>query len=119
MKKNIDKLKRIKKDRRHGRVRAKVSGDSKKLRFSVFRANRHIYGQLIDDVLGKTLVSASSLEVKTKGKKIDVAKEVGKLVAQKATLKKIKKVVFDRGGNAYHGRVKALAEGAREAGLEF
>ena len=107
------------KKRRHGRVRAKVSGDSKKLRFSVFRANRHIYGQLIDDVSGKTLVSASSLEIKSKGKKTDVAKEVGKLVAEKATAKKIKKVVFDRGGSAYHGRVKALAESAREAGLEF
>ena len=88
-------------------------------RLSVFKANRHIYAQLIDDGAGKTLAAASSLEIKSKGKKTDIAKEVGKLIASKALVKKIKAVKFDRGGFAYHGRIKALAEGAREGGLEF
>lgn len=88
-------------------------------RLAVFKANRHIYAQLIDDNAGKTLAAASSLEIKSKAKKTDIAKEVGKLVATKAIAKKIKAVKFDRGGFAYHGRVKALAEGAREGGLEF
>jgi len=87
----------------------------------VFRSLRHIYAQLIDDKEGKTLVSASDLEIKKKKgvKKTEIAKEVGKLIAKKAVAQKIKKVVFDRGGYKYHGRVKNLADGAREGGLEF
>jgi large subunit ribosomal protein L18 len=88
-------------------------------RLSVFKANQHIYAQLIDDNAGKTLAAASSLEVKSKGKKMEIATAVGKLIATKAAAKNIKAVKFDRGGFAYHGRVKALAEGAREGGLEF
>lgn len=116
---NIHKQKHAKRAIRHRRVRSRVSGVLDKPRLSVFKANRHIYAQLIDDSSGKTLASASSKEVKSKGKKTELAKEVGKAVAVKALAKKIKTVKFDRGGFAYHGRVKALAEGAREGGLEF
>ena len=104
---------------RHHRVRAKVMGTSQKPRLNVFRSLSHIYVQLIDDETGRTLAAASSTEVKTKGKKSEVAAMVGKLVAQKALAAGIKKVVFDRGGYQYHGRVKQLAEAARAAGLEF
>jgi len=114
-----NKQKRIKRGIRRARVRSRVEGVSERPRLSVFRASQHIYGQLINDASGKTLASASSLEIKTKGKKSDLAKEVGKLLAKKAAEKGIKAVVFDRGGYAYHGRVKALAEGAREGGLNF
>ena len=100
-------------------MRSVISGTEKRPRLAVFRANAHIYAQLIDDEAGKTLAQASSLEVKTKGKKSDLSKEVGKLIAQKAIAKNFKAVKFDRGGFAYHGRVKALADGAREGGLEF
>jgi len=114
--------KQQKRERRHKRVRAKVSGTSKVPRLCVFRSHRHIYAQLVDDEKGKTLVTASDLEIETKKKKItkkEKALEVGKLIAKKAQKKKIKKVVFDRGGYKYHGRVKSLAEGAREGGLRF
>jgi large subunit ribosomal protein L18 len=104
---------------RHSRVRAKVSGTSLKPRLNVFRSNSHIYAQLIDDEAGKTLVSASSLEVKGKGKKADLAIAVGKLAAEKALKAGIKQAVFDRGGYQYHGRVKNLAESARLAGLKI
>jgi large subunit ribosomal protein L18 len=114
-----NKQKRAKREIRRTRVRSRVSGGAERPRLSVFRANRHIYGQLIDDATGKTLVSASSLEIKSKAKKSELATEVGKLVAKKALEKGLKAVVFDRGGYAYHGRVKALAEGAREGGLIF
>lgn len=114
-----NRQKRIKRIIRHNRVRAKVFGMAKRPRFSVFRSNTHIYGQLIDDTSGKTLASCSSREIKAKGKKTDLAKETGKLLAKKALEKQLKNVVFDRGGYAYHGRTKALAEGAREGGLEF
>lgn len=114
-----NKQKRAKRQIRHQRVRSRVVGTSDRPRLSVFRANQHIYGQLIDDLQGKTLLSGSSLEVKAKGNKSEIAKEVGRLLAKKALEKGIKAVVFDRGGFAYHGRVKALAEGAREAGLVF
>jgi large subunit ribosomal protein L18 len=114
--KNIKRNKRI---LRHGRVRAKISGTDSRPRLSVFRANSHIYAQIIDDSAGKTLASASSLDLKSKDKKVNIAAEVGKLIAKKAVDKKIAEVVFDRGGYAYHGRVKALAEGAREGGLKF
>ncbi len=106
--------------KRHKKVRAKIKGTSKVPRLCVFRSNKHIYGQLIDDEKGKTLLVAKDLEIKKSSKgKIILAKEVGKLLAQKAVEKKYKKVVFDRGGYRYHGRVKALAEGAREEGLKF
>ena len=85
----------------------------------MFRSTQHIYAQIIDDTVGNTLVSASTLEVKVDGTKSDAAKAVGAAVAKKALEKGINKVVFDRGGNLYHGRIKALAEGAREAGLDF
>ncbi|OGE80132.1 MAG: 50S ribosomal protein L18 [Candidatus Doudnabacteria bacterium RIFCSPHIGHO2_01_FULL_45_18] len=104
---------------RHHRVRAKVMGTSQKPRLNVFRSLSHIYVQLIDDETGRTLAAASSTEIKTKGKKSEVAAFVGKLAAQKALAAGIKKVVFDRGGYQYHGRVKQLAEAARAAGLEF
>jgi large subunit ribosomal protein L18 len=90
-----------------------------KPRLCVFRSNKHIYAQLINDENGKVLLAASDLEVKKGGTKKELAHEVGKLIAQKAKKKKIEKVVFDRGGYKYHGRVKALAEGAREQGLIF
>ena len=112
--------KKLKRQRRHKRVRAKIKGTAKIPRFCVFRSNKHIYGQLIDDEKRKTLLSVKDSEIKKVAKgKIVVAKEVGKLLAEKALVKKYKKVVFDRAGFKYHGRVKALAEGAREAGLKF
>lgn len=112
--------KQEKRKKRHRKVRKKISGNSNRPRLSVFRSNKAIYAQIIDDVIGKTLASVndSALEGK-KIKKIDKAKEVGKLIAQKAKKIKIEKVVFDRGGYKYHGRVKALADGAREEGLKF
>jgi large subunit ribosomal protein L18 len=116
---NSNAQKRIKRAIRHKRVRSRVVGALERPRLSVFKANRHIYAQLIDDGAGKTLAAASSLEIKSKAKKSEIAKEVGKLIATKAVAKNIKAVKFDRGGFAYHGRVKALAEGAREGGLEF
>jgi len=109
--------KKVKKLRRHRRVRAKVKGTADIPRLCVFRSIKHIYAQLIDDDKGKTLISADDTGLK--GTKVEIAKEVGKLIAQKASEKKIEKVVFDRGGYKYHGRVKSLAEGAREAGLKF
>jgi len=112
---------------RHKRVRAKIEGSEKTPRLCVFRSLNHIYAQVINDESGKTLMSASCKEISSKGKagkegysgKILKAFEVGKLIAKKALEKKIEKVVFDRGGYQYHGRVKALAEGAREGGLKF
>ena len=116
---DIHKQKQLKRAIRHRRVRSRVFGVAKNPRLSVFKANAHIYAQLIDDESGKTLAAASSKEVKSKGKKTELAKEVGKMVATKALVKKIKNVKFDRGGFKYHGRIKALADGAREGGLEF
>ncbi|MCL5666839.1 MAG: 50S ribosomal protein L18 [Patescibacteria group bacterium] len=116
---NSNKQKRIKRQIRHRRVRSVVFGTAQRPRLSVFRANSHIYAQLVDDGSGKTLAQASSLKLKAKDKKIKIAQEVGKLLAEKALAANIKKAVFDRGGFAYHGRVQALAEGAREGGLEF
>ncbi len=127
--------KQEKRVRRHKRVRAKIFGTGSIPRLCVFRSNKHIYVQVIDDDKGKTLVTASDQEIKKlkikssklkekeeekiRTGKIEVAYEIGKLIAEKALKNKIKKVVFDRGGYRYHGRVKALAEGAREAGLVF
>ena len=108
-------------ERRHKRVRTKISGTAECPRLCVFRSNANVYAQIIDDVKAVTLVQASTLdkEVKTKHANKEAAKEVGTLIAKKALDKKIKTVVFDRGGYIYHGVVKELAEAAREAGLEF
>lgn len=132
--------KKDKRHRRHQRVRAKIKGTAETPRLCVFRSARHIYAQLIDDEKGKILALASDLELekpKIKNKelkiknekvkesqksltgKVAIAYQVGELIAEKAIAKKIEKVVFDRGGYKYHGRVKALAEGAREKGLIF
>lgn len=123
--------KQQKRYQRHRRVRAKISGTSQRPRLSVFRSAKHIHVQVIDDEKGKTLASASDQEIKktktkTQKTKVDIAREVGKLIAKKTLAlpagrqgNKIEKVVFDRGGYRYHGRTKALAEGAREGGLKF
>jgi large subunit ribosomal protein L18 len=113
--------KKEKRIRRHKRVRAKISGTAKKPRLCVFKSQKHIYGQLIDDDKGKTLAQASDLELKKSEKqgKMNIALEVGKLIAGKAKDLKIEKVVFDRGGYQFHGKIKSLAEGAREGGLKF
>lgn len=107
--------------KRHARVRGKISGTAERPRLNVFRSNKNIYAQLIDDVAGVTLASASSIDkdLNASGTKTEEAAEVGKLLAQRATEKGYKDVVFDRGGYLYHGRVQALAEAARENGLEF
>ena len=107
--------------RRHLRVRKKISGTAECPRLCVYRSNTNLYAQIIDDVAGVTIVSASTLDksVKTKHANKEAAKEVGTLIAKKAIEKNIKTVVFDRGGYIYHGVVKELAEAAREAGLEF
>ena len=107
--------------RRHARVRNKISGTAERPRLCVFRSNTNIYAQIIDDVAGNTIVSASTLdkEVKTKKSNVEAAKEVGTLIAKRAVDKKITTVVFDRSGYIYHGVVKSLAEAAREGGLEF
>jgi large subunit ribosomal protein L18 len=111
----------------HTRIRKKLAGTTERPRLNVYRSVNHIYAQVIDDAEGKTIVSATSIE-KGKGVKgekrptggnVSSAKEVGKLIAERAKDKGIKKVVFDRGGYLYHGRIKALADAAREAGLEF
>ena len=102
------------------RIRKIVSGTASQPRLSVFRSNKEIYAQIIDDVNGVTLVSASSRETEVaKGTKIETATAVGKLVAERALKAGVTEISFDRGGNLYHGRVKSLAEGAREAGLKF
>ena len=107
--------------KRHKRVRSKISGTPERPRLNVFRSGTNIYAQIIDDVAGKTLVSASSLEkgFEGHGGNVEAAKKVGLMVAERAKAAGIEAVVFDRGGYLYHGRVKALAEGAREGGLQF
>ncbi len=115
---------RIARKRRHARVRARITGTAERPRLNVFRSLEHIYAQVIDDTAGHTLAAASTIDrdlrEKIEGKtKSEAAKLVGALVAERAQKVGIKKVVFDRGGYRYHGRVKALAEAAREAGLEF
>ena len=102
----------------HDKIRSKINGTSEMPRMSVYRSNKQIYVQLIDDVNGNTLASASSKDITT-GSKSDVSKLVGKAIAELATSKGIANVVFDRGGFLYHGRIKALADAAREAGLKF
>ena len=112
------KTKRGARVRRHARVRKKVSGDAGRPRLAVYRSNRHIYAQLIDDRKAITLAQASDREVSGEGKTAR-AKAVGELIAQRAKDAGIERVVFDRGGRMYHGRVAALAEGAREGGLQI
>jgi len=127
------KEKKEKRERRHRRVRGKISGTAAKPRLSVFRSYRHIYAQLIDDEKGKTLAAVSDLDLgkagkkaagkksssKKEGEKKEIGYEVGKLIAQEAAKLKVTEVIFDRGGYKYHGRVRRLAEGAREGGLKF
>jgi large subunit ribosomal protein L18 len=104
----------------HVRIRRKMAGTTERPRLNVYRSLNHIYAQVIDDQTGTTVASASTLELKLKtGGNVASAKEVGKAVAERAVAKGAKKVVFDRGGYLYHGRIKALADAAREAGLEF
>ena len=134
MKNDYQKIKKEKQHRRCNRTRAKIKGTGKIPRFSVFRSSRHIWCQLINDKEGKTILSLNDIESKkpktesqkiekkkktVKKKKTEIAYEIGKLIAGKALKNKIKRVVFDRGAYKYHGRVKALAEGARKGGLEF
>jgi len=116
------KIKRDARSRRHNRVRKYVVGTAERPRLAVFRSNRHIVAQVIDDRTGTTLASASTVEASLRDgatSNIDAAKTVGTLVAERAKTAGVERVVFDRGGNLYHGRVAALAEAAREAGLEF
>ena len=108
--------------RRHIRVRKRVNGTAERPRLVVTRSNRHIVAQVVNDKLGHTLVSASTLEASLRaadGKKVELSREVGKLIGERAKAAGITKVVFDRGGNRYHGRVAAVADGAREAGLDL
>jgi len=110
--------------RKHARVRKKVSGTAERPRLNVFRSSKNMYAQIIDDIAGTTLVAASTIDEALKGKlkysgNKEAAKEVGKLIAERAKEKGITDVVFDRSGYIYHGRVKELADGAREAGLNF
>ena len=107
--------------KRHNRVRGKISGTAERPRLCVFRSENNIYAQIIDDVAGSTLVSASTVEkgFEGNGGNCDAAKKIGAVIAERALQKGIEEVVFDRGGYIYHGRVKALAEGAREGGLKF
>ena len=112
---------KMERTRRHIRVRRKISGTADRPRLCVYRSNANLYVQIIDDVAGNTIVSASTLdkEIKTKHANKEAAKEVGTLIAKRAAEKNIKTVVFDRGGYIYHGVVKELAEAARESGLDF
>lgn len=109
------------KTRREKRIRSRIKLNSQRMRLSVFRSSKHIYAQIIDDLKGKTLVSFNDKKLSPKElkNKVDIAKEVGKAIALEAKKAKIEKVVFDKGAYLYHGRVKALAEGAREGGLQF
>jgi large subunit ribosomal protein L18 len=102
----------------HARIRRKLAGTAERPRLNVYRSLNHIYAQVIDDQAGATVASASSIKLKTGGN-LAAAKEIGKAIAEAAVAKGVKKVVFDRGGFLYHGRIKALADAAREAGLEF
>jgi large subunit ribosomal protein L18 len=108
-------------NRIHLRIRKHVNGTQERPRLSIYRSNRYIYGQLIDDVQGHTIISASSREdsIANDKNRIEQSKEVGKLLAKRAKDKKIDEIVFDRGGYLYHGRVKAFAEGVREGGIKF
>lgn len=115
----MENIKTEKRIRRKARIRHNIFGVEQKPRLSVFRSLGHIYAQLIDDENSKTLVAASDKELKEKGTKSQIAEKVGELISKKALSKKIDKVIFDRNGYKYHGRVKALADGARKGGLKF
>ncbi|MDB5260042.1 MAG: ribosomal protein [Candidatus Nomurabacteria bacterium] len=116
MNKNIKTEKRI---RLHKKIRTRVGGTGERPRLAVFRSNKYMYAQLIDDTLGQTLASASDLSISGKINKVERAKTVGKTLAEEAKKKNISQVVFDRGGFSYRGRVRALADAAREGGLQF
>ncbi len=116
---NKEKTKQVKKARRHARVRAKISGTSTRPRISVFKSNKGMFIQLIDDTKGATIASVNSKEINVKGDKKTVSFEMGKALAKKAQEKKIEKVVFDKGSYKYHGRIESLASGARAGGLIF
>ncbi|GEL06002.1 50S ribosomal protein L18 [Rummeliibacillus sp. G93] len=107
--------------KRHARVRSKITGTTQRPRLNVYRSNKHIYAQIIDDTQGVTLASASTMDKEFEGtaSNVEAAAKIGETIAKRAAAKDIKAVVFDRGGYLYHGRVKALAEAARENGLEF
>ena len=109
----------LKLQRRKNRVRQNVSGTAERPRLTVYRSLKHIYAQIVDDSTGRTLVSASSVALKVTGGNVDAAKAVGTAIAERARESAIEKVCFDRNGRLYHGRVKALADAAREAGLQF
>ena len=122
--KSIAKMRLQRRVKRHERIRKSLSGTKERPRLAVFRSHGHIYGQLVDDGEGRTLIGASTLSPELVGqvkgmKKMEASREVGKLLATRALAAGFKKISFDRGGYLYHGRVKALAEGAREGGLEF
>ncbi len=118
--KDLNKIKKEKKQQRRSRIRSKVVGNAKIPRLSVFRGNKSIFLQIIDDTKGITLVGLKDTKIKTKENgKVGRAKEAGKMLAEMAIKSGIKKVVFDRGGCKYHGRIKAIADGAREGGLQF
>lgn len=117
--KNKTAAKVTKRLKNKARIRKKVAGSPERPRLSVFRSGRHIYAQIIDDVNGKTLVAYSSLASNAKASNVETAKAVGQELAKQALSKNIKNVVFDRSGYVFHGRVKAIADGAREAGLNF
>lgn len=117
---NQAKAKQLKRTRRRNKIRSKINGTAAIPRLSVFRSNQGMFLQLIDDVAAKTIASADVVEIKVKtAGKVETSNSLGKLIAEKAQKAGVKKVVFDRGGYQFHGRVKAAAEGAREGGLEF
>lgn len=119
MKQSPSQTKQARKTRRQERIRAALAGTTERPRLTVFKSNTTVYAQLIDDSKGTTLASASTTAMKGKGKGLEHAAEVGKTIAKKAAEKNIKKVVFDRSGYIYTGKIKAIADGAREGGLEF
>jgi len=116
---NREQTKNLKRERRHAKIRFKISGTKERPRLSVFKSNKYLYAQVIDDSSGTTIVSASNKDVAGKKTQSGSAKELGKTIASKALAKKVKKVVFDRGGYIYTGQIKLLAEGAREGGLSL
>lgn len=115
--KHLDR--KLNRAKRHRRVRVHVAGTPERPRLAVFRSLNHLYAQLIDDAASRTLAAASTVDLKTKGNGMAEAAKVGKAIAEKAKAAGVSSVVFDRGGFLYHGRIKALADAAREAGLEF
>lgn len=119
MKKVASQNKQARKTRRQERIRASLSGTAERPRLTVFKSNTTVYAQLIDDTKGNTIASASSGELKSKVKGLALGTELGKTIAKKAVEKNIKKIVFDRSGYIYTGKIKAIADGAREGGLEF